>query len=215
MIAAKQDQNVFLINFVYEGFDLTIRRGATIHLGKIIDRLHAGGGEFFRLVKPGAILDRGQHALRLLDVRGITTLTTRRDPVFSRIASQHEFNRSIAAHHARGRFDRNNLKPESLEHPAIRFEVLIEGVIEPSLIQIEGIGILHGEFADAQQAALRPCFVAELRLKLIPDLRQRLIRTQLRTMKRKNLFMRHSKSEVCALAILQAEHLFPHRIPAT
>ena len=40
----------------------------------------------------------------------------------------------------------------------------------------------------AQQAALRPCLVAELRLKLIPDLRQRLIRTQLCTMKRENLY---------------------------
>ena len=90
----------------------------------------------------------------------------------------------------------------------------IEGPVEAGLVEVEGVGVLHREFAHAQEPALRARLVAELRLELVPDLRKRLVRAQLRRVIGEDLLVGHAEGQVRELAVLQPEHLFTHALPA-
>ena len=62
---------------------------------------------------------------------------------------------------------------------------------------------------------LRPRFIAKLGLNLIPDLRQLLVAAQFAARnERHHLFVRHTQAEIAAKAVLQAEHVVAHDVPA-
>ena len=60
-----------------------------------------------------------------------------------------------------------------------------------------------------------PRLVAELGLNLVPDLRQLLVAAQLAARDgRHHLFVRHAQAEIAPEAVLQAEHVVAHDVPA-
>ena len=66
-----------------------------------------------------------------------------------------------------------------------------------------------------QQAGFGPWFIAEFRLDLIPDLRQLLVAAQFAAGDGgHHLFVRHAQTEVASEAVLQAEQVFAHDVPA-
>ena len=91
----------------------------------------------------------------------------------------------------------------------------IVAFVEPFLVQIEGVAVLHDELPHAQQACLRSRLIAKLGLDLVPDLRQLLVAAQLAARNRRHdLLMRHAEAEIGAFAVFQAEHVVAHARPA-
>src|SRR5580658_4179941 len=88
--------------------------------------------------------------------------------------------------------------------------------VESGRIDVERISVFHDELAHSQQARLGTRLVAKFGLNLIPDLRQLLVAAQLLARDvGHDFFMRHPETEVGALAILEAEHVFAHYSPAS
>ena len=73
---------------------------------------------------------------------------------------------------------------------------------------MEGIGVLHGEFADADEARARARLVTVFRLDLIQHRRKLLVRRQFRSGDlHDGLFVRHAEDHGLAVAVREAEKL--------
>ena len=93
--------------------------------------------------------------------------------------------------------------------------MLVVGLVEAGGVDIEGVGILHEELADAKEAGLGAGLVAKLGLNLVPDLGQLLVAAELVAGDGgHDLFVGHGEAEVGALAVLEAEHVLAHACPA-
>ena len=93
--------------------------------------------------------------------------------------------------------------------------MLVVGDVQARLIHVERVGVLHEELAYAQEAGFGPRFVAELGLDLIPDLRELFIAAQFAAGDRgHDLFVGHGEAEVASEAILEAEKVVAHDVPA-
>ena len=89
--------------------------------------------------------------------------------------------------------------------------MLVVAEVEARLVDVEGVGVLHGELAHAEQAALGARLIAELGLDLVPDLRKLLVAAQLVARDGgHDLFVRHGEHELGALAVLEVEHVLSH-----
>jgi len=84
--------------------------------------------------------------------------------------------------------------------------VRVEALVEPGLIAVERVRVLHDELPQAQQPAARPRLVALLGREVVPDLGQLLVRLQLARVERHRLLVRKRQHEVAPRAVLQLEH---------
>ncbi len=93
--------------------------------------------------------------------------------------------------------------------------MLLVGNVQARSIQIEGIRILHGELARAQQTGARPRFIAKLRLDLVPDLRKLPVAVEFPAGDGgHDFFVGHAQAKIAPKAVLQPEHVVAHHIPA-
>ena len=93
--------------------------------------------------------------------------------------------------------------------------MLVVGDVEAGFVDVEGVGVLHNELADAEKAGFGAWLVAELGLDLVPDLGELLVAAELVAGDGgHDLFVRHSEAEVGAFAVLEAKHVFAHDGPA-
>ena len=92
--------------------------------------------------------------------------------------------------------------------------MLLEPGVEARAVDVEGVGVLHGEFADPEHTRLGPGLVAELGVHLVPDLRQVPIRGQLHGGEGEDLLLGHAQDQFGALAILELEQVVPHQLVA-
>ena len=93
--------------------------------------------------------------------------------------------------------------------------MLVVREVKAGLVDVEGVGVLHDELADAQEAGPGARFVAELGLDLVPDLRELFVAAELVAGDGgHDLFVGHAEAEVCAFAVLEAEHVVAHDDPA-
>ena len=83
--------------------------------------------------------------------------------------------REVAADRAGFGRHRNGLQSHAREGPQVRDEHAVIRSTRPFLRQVEGVGILHQEFAAAHDAEPRPDLVPELPLNMIEDARQILV----------------------------------------
>ena len=91
----------------------------------------------------------------------------------------------------------------------------VEGAVQAGVVQVEGVGVLHGEFPYPQQARLGSRLVPELPLDLVPELREVTVGVQLAGDPGEDLLVGHSEGQVGSLSIREAEHLVAHRLPTT
>ena len=113
------------------------------------------------------------------------------------------------------RFDRDYAQTTAAEYPEIRVVVFAVGNIQPLHVDIEGIRIFHEKLPHAQQAGFRARFVAEFRLDLVPDLRQLFVAADFAARDRgHDLFMCHPEAQIAPKAVLEAEHVLTHGVPA-
>jgi len=71
---------------------------------------------------------------------------------------------------------------------------------------MEGVGVFHREFADADKACAGACFVTVFRLDLVKHRRKLLVGSEFRSCNLHNgLFMRHAENHGLAVAVRKAE----------
>ena len=85
--------------------------------------------------------------------------------------------------------------------------MLAEAPLEPLLVAVERVRVLHDELAHADEAAARPRLVADLRLEVVEDLRQLPVRRDLARVEGDRLLVRHRQDERAAHAVLQLQEL--------
>src|SRR5438034_541107 len=115
------------------------------------------------------------HVLPFAERRVVPVLAAD-ERVLARPGRREEVPAPAPAHDSRLGRDLQRLEPAALEDLPVRLGVLAEALVEPRLVAVERIAVLHDELADADQPAPRARLVAVLRLEVVPDLRQLLVR---------------------------------------
>src|SRR6266851_5730997 len=152
---------------------------------------------------------------RLFEVRRVAALGAADDEVLAGFGVDHELLRLRTAHGAGVGLDSNELETAASKDAAIGFVVFVVGDVQACLVDVKRVGVLHEELTDAQEAGLGARLVAELRLDLVPDLRELFVAAKLLAGDvGDDLFVSHGEAEFGALTVLQAEHVVAHAGPA-
>ena len=208
VVAADQRDHRFVAGHVHQRLDELPRL-------QIQELRHFGDGPPIGsrdLVRSGAAGDRrlrlGRHRARQFHIRRVSTLCTYRYPVLSGGGGRHVLVRLGPAHEAAVALHAQELHPAAAEDPVVRPDVLGVTLLQPFLVHVERVGVLHQELAHPQHPALGPGLVAELELDLVPDLREVAVRTQLSSgQPGEDLLVGHGQHHLAAAPIVQAEHL--------
>ena len=214
VVAAQQHERGLRVHYVDERLDLSLRRSAPVEAGQVVDGVLPGRRELLGSWKTRGVLDTLERRRGLIEVRRVAAGAAGGHPVLARIARHHELDRLAAAHGPRGGLDGQRVEAAAAEDLAVRLEMLAEGKVETGLVEVERVRVLHGELARPQQAGLRARLVAELRIDLVPDLRELPVAAQLRRDAGEDLLVGHAEGGIRPLAIDQSEHLLAHRLPA-
>jgi hypothetical protein len=214
VVAAQQHQGELPVDDVGQGLDLPLAGHPVGRRLQVGDGLHARSGELLGGRHRGGVLGRRHRRGGLLDVGGVVAGGAADDVVLARLGGGHELHRGAPAHGAAGRLGGDERDAQAREDPAVRLVVQVEGAVQPRLVQVEAVGVLHGELPHPQQAGLGAGLVAELGLDLVPDLRQLAVGAQLQRQQREDLLVGHAEREVGAPAVAQPEHLLAHGRPA-
>jgi hypothetical protein len=138
-----------------------------------------------------------------------------RDVVLAGRARRHVLVGPRAAHHPDV-----GLHPVPLEaHPVadaiVGLDELLVGGLQPVLVAIEGIGVLHDELARAQDPGARARLVAALGLEVVEQHRQLAIGAhRLRDVEGDGLLVAQGEDQVGPPAVLELEHLLDVVAPA-
>ncbi len=104
---------------------------------------------------------------------------------------------------------RDRLQPHAREDTQIGDEHALIGAPRRGLVDIEGIGVLHQEFAPAHDAEARPLLVAKLPLDMVEVLRQVAIGTDIRTEDlRDHVLVGRPVEQFALVPVFYAQHLW-------
>ena len=182
------------------GIDAEIR-------GDLLDRARVGRRHALRRVQRRGKRGRRRRPRRDLDVRGIARVGER-DLVLAGRAGRHVLVRARAAHHPDVRLDPVPAQAAAVEDPVVGLDVQAVGLVEPLLVAVEAVGVLHDELARAQHPGARPRLVALLDLQVVEDQRQVAVRAHLpRDVEGDRLLVRHRQHERALGAVLELEQL--------
>ena len=156
-----------------------------------------------------------RYGRRLLQIGRVSTARAHGHEIFTRLRGHHVLVRLAAAHGARVRLHHRIHQPAALEDAAVGLVMLLVRRVQPGLVHVEGVRILHDELAHPHQPRLGARLVAKLGLDLVPDLRKLLVTAQLAARDRgHHFFVRHAQAQIALEAVLQPEHVVAHDVPA-
>ena len=101
-----------------------------------------------------------RHATRDLEIGCVVAVRARDESVLARAGRGQVVDRLAAAHHPRLGLHGEDLELAAFEDPLVRTGMLLEADVEPGLVTVERVRVLHHELADAQQAAAGTRLVA-------------------------------------------------------
>ena len=142
-------------------------------------------------------------------VGAVIALIAQHDAVLADVGEQHILVRDLAAHHAGIGADRHDLGHAAARKDAVIriIAALIVG-LQIGLRGMEGIRVLHGELAHADQTAAAAGLIAELGLDLIDHEGILIVAVgDAAGILHGGLFMRHAQAHLRAGAIGEAQHL--------
>ena len=106
-------------------------------------------------------------------------------------------------------------RPEPLEDPDVGGLLGLVAHVEPGLVAVAAVGVLHDELADADQAAAGARLVAALRLEVIDHHRQLAVALDdVREEQPDDLLVGHRQDHVPAVAVLEPGQLRADRVVA-
>ncbi len=155
---------------VEDGLDRLARRhadkGSYIGDGLAIGRLHFGQRVERRRLLPFA------HEEGRLDVGGVVAVVAGDEGVLALRVGHGELLRRLATHRADVGVDGHRRHAAAVEDVEVGLDHGRVVLVQRRLAAVEGVGVLHDELAQANQAATRPRFVAELLADVVDHLRQ-------------------------------------------
>ena len=129
-----------------------------------------------------------------------------RDQILTRISQHMELMRIVAAYRAGISLNGTEGQPQPGEDTAIGVKHVLVFALQALLIGMEGVGILHNEFAPAHQAEAGPDLIAKLGLNLIEVHRQLFIGAQLAANKvTDHFFVRWPQAGLMVMTVAEAE----------
>lgn len=172
--------------------------------------------------RPGAA-PRGGLALLLarygfgfLDVGGVVGAVAEDDVVFAGLGQHVELMGAAAADGAVVGLHGAEVEAQAGEDLAVGAVHDVVGFLQGSLGVVEGVGVLHDEFAPTHQAEARTDLVTELGLDLIHVDGQLLVAVQLVAGEvGDDFFVGRADAEFATMAVLQAQQLGAVLLPAT
>ena len=134
-----------------------VRRLPHLNCGNIVERnrLRRGGHHGLGI---GGVATRGTHESILTDRAGVK-----------------EFLGARTAHRTRHRRNDDVFQAQALKDTLVGVALILVGNIQPGIVNIEGIRILHDKFAATDQTRARTRFIAILRLDLVDSQRKILV----------------------------------------
>ncbi len=161
-------------------------------------------------------MNGGQAAGGFFEVGGVAASGAGGDEVFTGVGVDHELLRGGAAHGSGVCFYGDEGEAAAGEDAAVGVVVLVVGEIEAGFVDVEGVGVLHDELADAEEAGFGAGLVAEFGLDLVPDLGELLVAAEFFAGDvGHDLFVGHGEAEFSTFAVFEAEHVVAHDGPAS
>ena len=214
LVAADHGDDRLPVGHVDQRLQLPPRPDAVRLALQRLDRHDARRRELLELGWPRLIALGRKPGRRGLGVGGVPALRARGDEVLPGVCLHHELGGLRAAHRARVGLDRDEVEATAAEDPLVRLPLVLVRLVEPGAVNVEGVGVLHRELADPEQAGLGARLVAELGLDLVPDLGQLPVAAQLVAGDGgEDLLVRHPEAVVGPLPVLQPEHVAAHHLP--
>ena len=172
-------------------------------------QVHRGQGRDRRLVQRL----RGQGGDGL-DVRGVAAVGDD-EGVLADLGGVEELLGAGSAHRAGVGLADHGGQAEALEGALVGQALLLVGGVEPCVVHVEGVGVLHDELAGAQQARAGTRLVAELGLDLVQHRREVLVRgVQVLHRQGEHLLVRGGEEVVVLATVLEPEQRGPVLLPA-
>ena len=149
---------------------------------------------------------RGRRHAHGLDVGGVVAVAAADVGVLTVLGRRQELLGHRATHRARECGDDDVLEAEPVEDPDVGVAVQLVAGLEPGVVDVERVGVLHHELATTQQAGAGTRLVAVLRLDLVDRERQVLVgAVEVLDDEGEHLLVRRTEQVVVALAVLQPE----------
>ena len=148
VIASQQNQGQDSVHPVDEGFDLVDWRVAS--LGQGSDGTDPRSGEGLRAGAARPVLHGSGYGGSSLHVGRVPATLTDRYVVFAGVRLDHELDRGAPAHSARRSLHGLSIEIETPEGPQVGVVVEVERTVQPGVIQIERVRVLHGELSYPQ-----------------------------------------------------------------
>ncbi|MND98688.1 hypothetical protein D3C80_910500 [compost metagenome] len=216
LMVATDDQGnqlAFLFGVHHEGLDGFLDRQV-----EAFDQLRNGLG--VRRVDQAQLFGRSgtrgfaRHGFGFFDVGGVVGAVAEHDVVFTGLGQYVELVGAGTADGAVVGFYRAELQAQTGEHVAVGLVHAVVGDLQRRLVGVEGVGVLHDEFAAAHQAEAWADFVTEFGLDLVQVDRQLLVAAQFVAHQiGDDFFVGRAGAEVATVAILEAQQfravLFP------
>src|SRR5213078_2890693 len=121
------------------------------------------------------------------------------------------------AHDPGFRLDGVGLDSAPLEDPPVGTGMELEAALEPFLVAVERVAVLHDELPYANEAAAGARLVPVLRLEVVPELRQLPVALNLAGVEGDRLLVRHGQNELAARPVGDVKDLRdggpPGRLP--
>jgi hypothetical protein len=137
------------------------------------------------------------------------------DIVFAGFGQHMEFMGAGAADRTGIGLHRAEIQAQAGEYLTVSLVHAVIGCLQRRLIDMEGVGILHDEFAASHQTETRTDLVAELGLDLVQVERQLLVAAQFVAHQvGDHFFVGRADAELAAVAILQAQQFGAVLLPA-
>ena len=186
-------------------------------IGALNQGLDSRGIGSFAHLEFGNAIERKRLGSRRHHGLGIGSVASRRthESILANRAGVKEFLGTRATHGTRHRGNNHVLQAQTLKDALVGIALILVGNIQTSIINIEGICILHDELTAADQTCARTGFITILRLDLVNRQRQVLVRGVLILHQEgEHLLVGRSQEIVPALTVLQLEQSRTIFIPA-
>ena len=175
-------------------------------LGECLDRRHAWRLHLLGCRERVRKLRGAGDPARCLDVGEVVAVLAAHELVLPRAGRSEKPGGLLPTHDPGLGLDEVDAQPTALEDPLVRLPMAIEARVEPGLVPVERVRVLHDELANPQQSATRARLVALLRREVVPDLRQVPVRVDLSRVERHRLLVRQRQHERPTGSVRQLDH---------
>ena len=203
-----------LVRRQHQGFDGAGQRQAQL-IGHGLAGAVAGGGDFFQRLAGRWAGAGGGQALGFFDVGGVIAVRAVHDGIFTGGSNHLKLFAQVPANGTTVGPHGTVLQAKTVKNALVSIAHGLVAGLGAVAVFVEGVGILHGEFAPAHQAKPGAALIAEFGLNLVEILGQLLVAFELLAGDvGDHFFAGRLNHKIAPVAILKAQQLRPHFVKA-